>query len=74
MGPEQRQARARLDPESAGLSDQPVSADDRLATLIQGNQEEIVDELASDLWGFEVHGCAAPIQLKRRCDCSWRHL
>src|SRR5712691_6662236 len=53
MGPEQRQAGARLGPESAGLSGQPVSADDRLATLIQGNQEEIVDELASDLWGFD---------------------
>src|SRR3979411_2875065 len=53
MGPEQQQAGARLAPESAGSSRQPGSADERRATLIQVNQEEMVDELTSDLWRFD---------------------
>src|SRR5260370_41225491 len=53
MDPEQQQAGARLGPESAGLSGQQVSADDRLATLIGFNQEEMVHALTSDLWGFD---------------------
>ena len=53
MDPEQQQAGARLASESAGSSGQPLSADDRLATLIQVNQEEMVDELTSDLWRFD---------------------
>src|SRR3977135_637739 len=53
MDPEQQQAGSRLASESARWAGQPLSADDRLATLIQVNQEEMVDELTSDLWRFD---------------------
>jgi len=53
MGAEQQHAGAKSGPETAGSPSQPVSADDRLATLIQANQERMVDELTSGLWGFD---------------------
>jgi len=53
MDPEQPQAGARLGPEPAGSSGRPRSADDRLATLLRANQERMVDELTSALWGFD---------------------
>jgi signal transduction histidine kinase len=52
MGLEQRQVDGRLEPEPAG-SGQQSSTDDRLATTIRANQERMVDELTSDLWGFD---------------------
>jgi signal transduction histidine kinase len=56
MAPEQRQAGGRLDPEPAGSSGHPVTADDRLATVIRANQERMVDELTSNLWGLDDPG------------------
>ncbi len=53
MCPEQQHAGVKIGPETAGSPSQPVSADDRLATLIQANQERMVDELTSGLWGFD---------------------
>jgi len=56
MAPEQRQASGRLGPEPAGSSGHPVSADDRLATVIRANQEGLVDELTSNLSGLDDPG------------------
>ncbi len=56
MAPEQRQAGGRLGPEPAGSSGHPVSADDRLATVIRANQECLVDELTSNLSGLDDPG------------------
>ncbi len=53
MDPERPQAAGTLRPDPAGSSGQPMSPDDRLATLIRASQERLVDELTSDLWGFD---------------------
>ncbi len=52
MDPEQRQAGERPDPELAGSSGHPMTADDRLAAVIRANEECMVDELTSKLWGL----------------------
>src|SRR5690349_20773104 len=56
MDSEQRQAGERLDPELADSSGHSMTADDRLATVIRANQESMVDELTSRLWGFDDPG------------------
>jgi signal transduction histidine kinase len=53
MDPEQPQAGGRLRPELTNSSGWPMSADDRLASVIRAHQERMVDELTSDLWGFD---------------------
>src|SRR5690348_5614169 len=52
----QRQAGEGLDPELAGSSGDPTTEDDRLAAVIGVNQESMVDELTSKLWGFDDPG------------------
>jgi len=56
MDSEQQQAGERPDPELAGPSGHPMTADDRLAALIRANQESMVDELTSRLWGLDDPG------------------
>src|ERR1700687_1986097 len=53
MEPEQPQAGGPLRPEPASSSGWPMSADDRLASVIRAHQERMVDDLTSDLWGFD---------------------
>jgi signal transduction histidine kinase len=53
MDPEQPEAGGRLRPKPASSSGWPMSGDDRLASVIRAHQERMVDELTSDLWGFD---------------------
>jgi signal transduction histidine kinase len=53
MDPMQRQAGGRPGPQPGGSFGQAVSVDDRLATVIQANQQRMVDELTSDLWALD---------------------
>jgi|ERR1700730_4605797 len=53
MDPEQPQVGGPLRPEPASSSGWPMSADDRLASVIRAHQERMVDDLTSDLWGFD---------------------
>jgi signal transduction histidine kinase len=56
MDPEQRLAAGGRDPDPAGPAGQPMATDDRLAAVIRVNQESMVGELTSKLWGFDDPG------------------